>query len=145
MEIINIDRILSKETLMNLNNEIAEYVGYAAFKVSYGKIFIGEINKTQTNNASFKIITIICAYYGIHYTELTSGIREEPIVTYRQIAHYLLRKYTGLDLKAIAKTTNLKNHATVINSIKQIGKKLTDPMFVNEIDDIEQQIIKIIE
>ena len=61
--------------------------------------------------------------YSVSLTQINSSDRTQSLVTPRQIAMYISRKYTTKSLKEIA-TEFDKSHATVLHGVKTIEKRL---------------------
>ncbi len=83
------------------------------------------IEKEQT----LKKITIkeiqecICKKYGISISQILSSDRTASLVTPRQLAMYISRKYTTKSLQEIAAEFD-KKHATILHGVKAIEKRL---------------------
>ena len=78
---------------------------------SLNKISVEEIQNT------------VCKKYGISMAQMLSKERTLSIVTPRQLAMYIARKYTNKSLPEIAKLFD-KQHATIIHGVKTIEKRL---------------------
>lgn len=67
------------------------------------------------------IQNMVARHYKIKLIELKSKNRSKPIVTARQVAMFLMKKYLkDASLKDIGRAFNGKDHSTVINAIKKI-------------------------
>lgn len=97
--------ILSNETLYNHLNDFIEK------EKNLKKITIEEIQAE------------ICNRYAITMGQLLSGERTQSLVTPRQLAMYISRKYTNRSLPEIAKMFD-KSHATILHGVKSITKRL---------------------
>lgn len=140
MELISLESILPDDLKAKIDNQVMAHIGGRDFDVYYGSVAAKQdrSDKPKPN----KILHIVCDFYRISYADILVRGRQEPYVNFRQIAQFLLRKYTDLKLEDIAHLTGLVNHATVIHAIKQVEYKLEDPLFMTEMDQLEQQIIK---
>lgn len=83
------------------------------------------IEKEQTlKKLTIEEIQMACAKkYGVSMNDILSHERTQSIVTPRQMAMYISRKYTSKGLKEIALAFD-KKHATVINGVKTITQRL---------------------
>lgn len=88
-----------------------------------------------------KIQKIVSEFYDIKITDLKSSNRTKPIAQSRQIAMYLCKNLTTLNLAKIGQDFGNKNHATVIHAIKTVEKmmKSNDKIF-QEIKSLEEKI-----
>lgn len=83
--------------------------------------------------ASYKLVTLeeiqqACAKkYGCSIAEILSHERTQNLVTPRQVAMYIARKYTSKGLQEISAAFG-KKHATVISGVKTIQQRLTNEM-----------------
>jgi len=83
----------------------------------------------------------VCKYYEIGIDDLHEVTRKQEIVTPRQIAMYLCRRYTKLSSGKIGKEIGGKDHATVLHGIKKINNLLdTDKSFKLELEQLEDKI-----
>jgi chromosomal replication initiator protein len=83
------------------------------------------------------IMKIVASFFQTKIHDLKSS-RKHKVITYpRQIAMYLMRRYTSLSLPEIGQKFGGKDHSTVIHAIKKIEKKMVeDPQTKQVIDDI---------
>ena len=65
----------------------------------------------------------ICHHYQVTMAQLLSPERTQSIVTPRQLAMYISKKYTNKSLPEVAKMFD-KTHATIIHGVKTITKRL---------------------
>ena len=65
----------------------------------------------------------ICHHYQVTMAQLLSPERTQSIVTPRQLAMYISRKYTNKSLPEVAKMFD-KTHATILHGVKNISKRL---------------------
>jgi chromosomal replication initiator protein len=64
---------------------------------------------------------LVCKYYNVSLTDLTSRSRRQAIVRPRQVAMYLSRHYTDHSLQTIGKSFN-RYHATTLYALKAVEK-----------------------
>ena len=70
-----------------------------------------------------EIQNLICKKYSITMAQILSSERTQSLVTPRQLAMYISRKYTTKSLTEIAKMFD-KTHATILNGVKAIKKRM---------------------
>jgi len=91
------------------------------------------------NLSGVYIIDIVNSYCPL---DILNCILQNRIVSYyRQIARYMLRKYTKMSLASIGKLICNKDHSTVSHSVKSINNILSLPEVYKE----EIKLIKTIE
>lgn len=96
-----------------LNEEMVAYMlkDFIAEETTKKKLTIEQIQST------------VCKKYGVSMTQILSSERTQSIVTPRQLAMYIARKYTTNSLLEIARKFE-KEHATIIHGVKTISKRL---------------------
>ena len=78
----------------------------------------------------------VCEKYACTMQELLSKDRPQSIVTPRQVAMYIARKFTQKGLHEIAKQFD-KSHATILHGVKSIEKRLdVEPELKQSVDEI---------
>ena len=70
-----------------------------------------------------EIQTVVAKKYAVTIGQILSSERTQSIVTPRQMAMYIARKFTTKSLPEIAKMFE-KTHATIIHGVKSIKKRL---------------------
>ena len=87
------------------------------------------------------VVRYVCKYFGVDETQLKSPHRSKNISEPRQIAIYLIRELTGLQLETIGKYFN-RDHGTISASIKKIQGLLSmkDSNLENILRDIRMNI-----
>ena len=87
------------------------------------------------------VVRYVCKYFGVDEAQLKSPHRSKNISEPRQIAIYLIRELTGLQLEAIGKYFN-RDHGTISVSIKKIQSLLSmkDSNTENILRDIRMNI-----
>ncbi len=85
---------------------------------------------------------IVARKFNIKIKDLSSEERKQPLVLYKQIAAYLVRKYTNASFPEIARAFG-KNHATIIHSVNEINQKLANrnKNITSMVNTIEQAIL----
>lgn len=82
-----------------------------------------EKEKTQKNVTIEEIQTTVASFYSVTLSQILSGDKTASIVTPRQLAMYITRKFTNKSLGEIAEKFE-KTHATIIHGVKTISKRL---------------------
>lgn len=83
-----------------------------------------------------EVIKEVSKYYGLWEEQIKAKTRKREIVKPRQIAMYLIHKFSTYPLQQIGSIFNL-NHATVIHAIKSVRNDIqTDKDFKKEVDDL---------
>ncbi|MCM2324174.1 MAG: chromosomal replication initiator protein DnaA [Oligoflexia bacterium] len=99
--------------------------------------------KTQVpaEGSSFTIENIqnaVAKHFHLKVQDLKSTTRARPISVARQIAMYLIRKYTGLGYKEIGQYFGGKDHSTIMHGCKKVeGELETDPDTRNAVEAIQ--------
>jgi chromosomal replication initiator protein len=95
-----------------------------------------EKEKTQKNITIEKIQSVVAAFYHISLTQLLSAERTSSLVTPRQLAMYIAKKFTSKSLVEIAAKFE-KSHATILHGVKTIKKRLdVEDELKNELEKI---------
>ena len=82
-----------------------------------------EKEKTQKNITIEEIQTTVASKYSVTLAQILSTERTQSLVTPRQLAMYIARKFTTKSLPEIAKQFE-KSHATILHGVKTISKRL---------------------
>jgi chromosomal replication initiator protein len=82
-----------------------------------------EKEKTQKRITIEEIQTAVANKYAVTLAQILSSERSASIVTPRQMAMYIARKFTTKSLPEIAKQFD-KTHATILHGVKTIAKRL---------------------
>jgi chromosomal replication initiator protein len=82
-----------------------------------------EKEKTIRKLTIEEIQNLVSNKYGVSMNQILSSERTQSIVTPRQLAMYVARKYTTKSLPEIAKKFD-KTHATILHGVKSIEKRL---------------------
>lgn len=82
-----------------------------------------EKEKSRKKLTVDEVQNCVCRKYGVSMTQILSTERTQSIVTPRQLAMYISRKFTMHGLTEIAQHFD-KSHATIIHGVKTISKRL---------------------
>lgn len=98
---------------MNLNDDVLSKL-LADFIERERKLKLISIEEIQNK---------VCHHYQVTMAQLLSTERTQSIVTPRQLAMYISKKYTNKSLPEIAKMFD-KTHATIIHGVRNITKRM---------------------
>ncbi len=88
-----------------------------------------------------EILRLSAEHYKIKITDLKSTNRAKPIVTARQVAMFLAKKYLNKSLMDIGRAFGGKDHSTVINAIKRVeSQQLKDSDLKSDLDELQSKI-----
>lgn len=88
-----------------------------------------------------EILRISAEHYKIKIADLKSANRAKPIVTARQVAMFLAKKYLNKSLMDIGRAFGGKDHSTVINAIRRIeSQQGKDSDLKRDIDELQTKI-----
>jgi chromosomal replication initiator protein len=98
-------------------------------------------NAVPEEGAQFTIESIqnvVAKHFQIKVVELKSPLRARSVALPRQIAMYLIRKYTGTGFKEIGQYFGGKDHTTIIHACEKIEKGFeTDPSIREAVEAIQ--------
>ncbi len=87
------------------------------------------------------ILDRVAKYYALKPSDLKSPIRKKKIALPRQVAMYLVRKWTGLSFSDIGSYFGGKDHTTVLHAYRKIETELKKSDFLREeIDAIQSKL-----
>lgn len=100
--------------------------------------------ETETRKARIRpndIIRAVSAYYDIKPSHIRGSSRKQNIVMARQIAMYLLRVKSGLNLDEVAFITKRKDHTTILHGVEKIKAMIMkDTSLKEQINTIYENI-----
>ena len=73
-----------------------------------------------------RIMSAVCEHYGVRTASILSKKKDNEIVVPRHVIMYLLRTYTDMTLKDIARFIGRKDHSTVIHGVENIKENLVN-------------------
>ena len=84
---------------------------------------------------------VVATHYQVSLEQLKSKTRKREVVTARQVAMYLAKKYTNHSLKSIGQYFGGRDHSTVIYALQTVNDLLDiDQPFRISFDDLQQKI-----
>ncbi len=93
----------------------------SAVDVSLARSVVKNIVTARERITLDSIKRLVCKYYNVTLTDLTSRSRRQTIVRPRQVAMFLSRRYTDHSLQTIGKSFN-RYHATTLYALKAVEK-----------------------
>lgn len=84
---------------------------------------------------------LVSDQFKIRITDLKSASRFRPIVTARQVAMFLIKKYLNKSLQEIGRAFGGRDHTTVINALRKVESQLSkDSDLKSNIIELDRQI-----
>ena len=94
-----------------------------------------------TSITTEEIQKLAAAQYNVRIADLKARSRTKPIVTARQVAMYLVKKFLDKSLVEIGQAFGGKDHSTVINAIRRIEDQQNKNLDLKrDIEEIESRI-----
>lgn len=107
------------------------------------KVVARAINLEKKDMTAESIANHVAKFYGIKAKDIFSKSRKQDIVKARQVAMYLVHKYTGASYVQIGKKFGGRDHSTVIHSCNLVAQRIsTDKDFRHEVESIESTLKK---
>ena len=101
---------------------------------------VSEIRPPEGHDPSSLVIELVCRNFKVSREELVSRSRKKRVSQSRQVAMFLLRKFTNESLSAIGERFN-RDHATVVYALQSVEKRLfSSPSFRYQIEYLEREI-----
>lgn len=83
------------------------------------------LNKSDDPHVNTEyILSVVANYFNVTSDEILSSKRTQEIAYARHIAMYLIREFTNLSLPKIGKELGGRNHATILNGIKNVKESM---------------------
>lgn len=109
--------------------------------IALAKEALKNIVKEEQPLTPDKILQKVASYFNVKVKDLCSQRRLQQIVLPRQVAMYLIKKYTDVPLVEIGRRFGGKDHSTVIYGIRKVEQKLEkDPLFRSMVEELEKQL-----
>ncbi len=115
----------------NINLELAERIVARAVNLERKELTMEDITQA------------VARHYNVKQKELMSKSRKQTIAQARQVAMYLIHKYTGLSYAQIGRHFGGRDHSTVLYACNQIARRISvDKDFRHEIEELEATLKK---
>lgn len=119
----------------------SELMGINKIYRSFAEDILKDMLKKKGSLGIDEIIKLTSTYLHVKPSEIISSKRSKLISLSRQIAMYLIKKYTSKTLKDIGDSFGGRNHATVLSSISKVEQMmLTDNNIKKIVDKLEKEI-----
>lgn len=96
------------------------------------------VNLEKKELGADDIASAVCQHYGVKQKDLSSKSRKQNIVQARQLAMYLIHKYTETTYSQIGRMYGKRDHSTVLYACNQVGRRIgVDKNFRREVEELE--------
>lgn len=96
------------------------------------------VNLEKKELSADDISSAVCQHYGVKQKDLSSKSRKQNIVQARQLAMYLIHKYTETTYSQIGRMYGKRDHSTVLYACNQVGRRIgVDKTFRREVEELE--------
>ena len=96
------------------------------------------VNLEKKELTADDITSAVCQRYGTKPKDLTSKSRKQAIVQARQIAMFLIHKYTETTYSQIGRMFGKRDHSTVLYACNQVGRRIgIDKNFRRDVEELE--------
>ncbi len=104
------------------------------------KELVSEMVPPSSCDLASTIIELVCRTFRVSREELSSRSRKKKVSEPRQVAMFLLRKFTGESLSSIGQRFN-RDHATVVYALQSVERKLSSSAsFRYQLEYLEKEI-----
>ena len=102
------------------------------------RIVARAVNLEQKGLSVDDIISAVCNRYGVKAKELMSKSRKQAVVLPRQLAMYLIHKYTDMSYSQLGRLFGKRDHSTVLYACNQMAHRISvDKQFRREVEELE--------
>lgn len=102
------------------------------------RIVARAVNLEQKGLTADDILSAVCSRYGVKAKELVSKSRKQAVVQPRQLAMYLIHKYTDMSYSQLGRLFGKRDHSTVLYACNQIAHRISvDKQFRREVEELE--------
>lgn len=102
------------------------------------RIVARAVNLEQKGLTADDILSAVCSRYGVKAKELMSKSRKQAVVLPRQLAMYLIHKYTDMSYSQLGRLFGKRDHSTVLYACNQIAHRISvDKQFRREVEELE--------
>ena len=153
-EVLDVIASYFTNNIRDLEGALRRYVTYCVsldlpFTLETIEIALGSILPNKIVDAPSKtkdtdcIKALVCDYFRLSLTEITSNSRKSNIVYARNIAIYIIREQYRTPLKKIGELFGKRDHATIAHGFEKIKEALkTNPHVKVDIDYIRSKMPK---
>ncbi|MBW1721674.1 MAG: chromosomal replication initiator protein DnaA [Deltaproteobacteria bacterium] len=132
----------STDNIKTLVNNVVRFGAFASLNggkinLSMAKSLVNDGDEPEVNIENIK--STVAGYFNISPDDLNSGKKKRVYSFPRQVAMYLLKKYTSLTYQQIGDVFGRKNHSTVIYAVKRISRYRKEDRDVrDQLDQLEK-------
>lgn len=102
------------------------------------RIVARAVNLEQKGLTADDILSAVCSRYGVKAKELMSKSRKQAVVLPRQLAMYLIHKYTDMSYSQLGRLFGKRDHSTVLYACNQIAHRISvGKQFRREVEELE--------
>ena len=106
-------------------------------------LLYGQLDEDIIQNTADDIISAVCQHYGLKQREIVSKSRKQNIAQARQLAMYLIHKYTDLSYSQIGRRFGGRDHSTVLHGCNQVARRISvEKAFRHEVEELEAVLKK---
>ena len=106
------------------------------------KVLIDQAENKRDGVLLDTIIKIVAQHYSVSLNDIRSKKRHQDIAVVRQVAFYMMKKFSNSSLQAIGNYIGGRDHSTVIHAIGKVESlRETSTPFAQKLKMIEQEII----
>ncbi|MDO4929913.1 MAG: chromosomal replication initiator protein DnaA [Bacteroidales bacterium] len=101
------------------------------------------VNLEKKELTADDILSAVCQHYGLKQREIVSKSRKQNIAQARQLAMYLIHKYTDMSYSQIGRRFGGRDHSTVLHGCNQVARRISvDKDFRHEVEALEAVLKK---
>jgi chromosomal replication initiator protein len=140
---------ISKKSIRELEGNLNRMIIFTelrgvAISLEVAKNVFSSFSQEQESISSSEIQKMVAEAFNVKVPDLKSKNRSEPLVTARQIAMYLIKKYLDQPVTEIGRSFN-KDHSTVINALRRITNQRVEKKELDTvINNLETRINNIL-
>lgn len=136
----------------NVSDSVRELEGVINSIMAYSTVYNRDIDLNMAREIVHRVVRYekksididdilhaVSDHYGIEYSAIHTKSRKSEIVTARQVAMYLAKKYTDYSTSKIGQLIGNKNHATVIYALRMVKDQFdVNKSFRSDIESLEE-------
>ena len=99
------------------------------------------VNQAYKDLSVQQILNHVCRHYKVKSSEIVGKSRKKEITAVRQLAIFLIKKYTPLSYTQIGRELGKRDHTTILHSFNKIEKQVClDKVFRREVEELEASL-----
>ncbi len=96
------------------------------------------VNLEKKELSTDDIAAAVCQHYGVKQKDLATKSRKQVMVQARQLAMYLIHKYTETTYSQIGRIFGKRDHSTVLYACNQVARRISvDKTYRREVEELE--------